>query len=73
MFPVHQWVLSLPFPVRFLIANKPALINAVLAVFIRVIFGWMRSKAGQPDGQCGAVTFLWSAHRTRSVTVIADR
>ena len=40
---------------------------------MRVIFGWMRSKAGQPDGQCGAVTFLWSAHRTRSVTVIADR
>lgn len=35
--PVRQWVLSLPFPLRFLLATHPALIGRVLGIVYRVI------------------------------------
>lgn len=59
--PVRQWVLSLPWPVRYLLAFDAALGRDVLAVFIRVVFGWLRRTAareGVRDGQCGAVTVI---------------
>jgi hypothetical protein len=37
--PVRQWVLSLPWSLRYQLAFDAALCRDVLAVFIRVVFG----------------------------------
>lgn len=59
--PVRQWMLSLPWSLRYQLAFDPALCRDVLAIFIRVVFGWLRRTAarhGIRDGQCGAVTVI---------------
>ena len=60
--PVRQWVLSLPFPLRYRISYDAALLSDVLTVFIRALFGELRRRARQlldlHSGQCGAVTFV---------------
>lgn len=33
--PIRQWVLSLPFPMRFLLATHPELIGRVLGIVYR--------------------------------------
>jgi len=38
---VRQWVLSLPYPLRFLSASKPDVIGPVLAIMHSVIAGWL--------------------------------
>jgi hypothetical protein len=30
--PIRQWVLSLPYPLRFLLANNPRVMSKVLAI-----------------------------------------
>jgi hypothetical protein len=37
--PVRQWVLSFPYPLRFLFASKPDAIGPVLAIVQRVMGG----------------------------------
>ncbi|EJL0388304.1 transposase zinc-binding domain-containing protein, partial [Escherichia coli] len=37
--PVRQWVLSFPYPLRFLFASKPEAIGPVLGIVQRVIAG----------------------------------
>jgi ribosomal protein S27E len=58
--PVRQWVLSVPYPLRFLFANKPAAIGPVLGIVQRVIAGWLADQAGveRASAQCGAVTLI---------------
>ncbi len=59
--PVQQWVLSLPYEIRYRLAWDGKLLSAVLAVFQRVVHGWYRRQAqalGQSDGRCGSVTFV---------------
>jgi len=59
--PVRQWVLSLPWSLRYLLAFDAALCRDVLAVFMRVVFGWLRRAAarqGVPGGHCGAMTVI---------------
>lgn len=60
--PVRQWVLSLPFALRYRMAYDARLITAVLNVFIRALFGELRRRArtllGIGSAQCGAVTFV---------------
>jgi hypothetical protein len=59
--PVRQWVLSLPWSLRYQLAFDATLCRDVLAVFIRVVFGWLRRRAasrGIRDSQCGAVTVI---------------
>jgi hypothetical protein len=59
--PVRQWVLSLPIDVRFLLLRQPKLLNAVLALFLRVVSRHLReaaARAGVPGGQAGAVTMV---------------
>ena len=60
--PVRQWVLSLPFDLRYRLAHDARLTTAVLRVFVRRVFASLRRRArnryaiGTP--QCGAVTFI---------------
>ena len=58
--PVRQWVLSFPYPLRFLFASKPDAIGPVLAIVQRVIGGWLADHAGveRDRAQCGAVTLI---------------
>lgn len=59
--PVRQFVLSLPFEIRYRLAWDGDLVSAVLAVFLRVVYGWYRRQAraeGHADSRCGSVTFV---------------
>ena len=44
--PVRQWVLSFPYPLRFLFANKPEVMSHVLGIVYRVITTHLVRKAG---------------------------
>ncbi|MDJ0766501.1 MAG: transposase, partial [Myxococcota bacterium] len=58
--PVRQWVLSLPINIRYRLAYDGKLLSDVLAVFLRALEGWYRTR-GQERGikECvgGSVTF----------------
>ncbi len=58
--PVRQWVLSFPYPLRFLFACRPEAIGPVLGIVPRVIAGWLADQAGVDcaTAQCGAVTLI---------------
>src|SRR6266550_759247 len=43
--PVRQWVLSLPFALRYRMAYDARLTSDVLNVFIRALFGELRRRA----------------------------
>ena len=43
--PVRQWVLSLPFALRYRLAYDAPLTSAVLAVFVRTVFASLRRRA----------------------------
>lgn len=58
--PVRQWVLSVPFPLRYLFATAPVAMGAVLGIAYRAIAAQLVSKAGlmQKTGRAGAVTLI---------------
>jgi len=59
--PVRQWVLSLPFELRYRLAWDHALCRVVLAVYTRALIGFYtkRAKASGPrDGRTGTVTVI---------------
>ena len=58
--PVRQWVLSLPIPLRLLLAAQPKLVTPVLQVVHRVITRFLLKKAGvnADDADSGAVTLI---------------
>jgi hypothetical protein len=59
--PVRQWVLSLPFELRYRLAWDHKLCRAVLAVYTRALFGFYRKRAralGYRDGRTGTVTVI---------------
>ena len=60
--PVRQWVLSLPFALRYRMAYDAQLTSDILNVFIRALFGELRRRAREllalRSSQCGAVTFV---------------
>ena len=58
--PVRQWVLSFPYPLRFLFASKPEAIGPVLVIVQRVIAGWLADQVGvdHASAQCGVVTLI---------------
>ena len=58
--PMRQWVLSVPFPLRFLCASQPAVIGKVLAIVYRTIATHLTHKAGftKPMAKTGAVTLI---------------
>jgi hypothetical protein len=58
--PVRQWVLSLPIPLRVLLAAQPELVTPVLQVVQRVVARHLLRQAGlaTEEGHGGAVTLL---------------
>jgi hypothetical protein len=58
--PLRQWVLSLPFALRFLLATNPDALSCVLGIVYRTIAGQIVRKAGfrRETGDTGAVTFV---------------
>jgi len=58
--PMRQWVLSLPFPLRFLFASNPRVMTRALAIVYRTIATHLTHKAGftKPTSQTGAVTLI---------------
>ena len=57
--PVRQWVLSLPFRLRFLCARDPSLLREVLRLFLREVFRCVRRllrREGVRGARCGSVT-----------------
>ena len=58
--PMRQWVLSVPFPLRFLFASDPKIMTRALGIVYRTIATHLAHKAGftKPHVQTGAVTLI---------------
>jgi ribosomal protein S27E len=58
--PMRQWVLSVPFPLRFLFASQPIVMGKVLGVVYRTIATHLIRKAGytKTTARTGAVTLI---------------
>ena len=58
--PMRQWVLSVPFPLRFLFASNPKVMTSVLAIIYRAITTHLTHKAGfaKTEVKTGAVTLI---------------
>ena len=58
--PMRQWVLSVPFPLRFLFASNPKAMTGALGIVYRAISTHLAHKAGfvKPLVQTGAVTLI---------------
>ncbi len=58
--PIRQWVLSVPFALRYLFARDPQAMGAALGVVYRRIAVFQRHRAGfrRADADCGAVTLI---------------
>ncbi len=60
--PVRQWVLTLPYPLRYRCAWNARLTTEVLRAFLRAVFADQRRRArkqlGIRKGSCGSVTFI---------------
>ena len=58
--PMRQWVLSFPFPLRFLLASRPAIMGKVLGIVYRTLATHLIHKAGHTHttARTGAVTLI---------------
>ncbi|MCB9025119.1 MAG: transposase [Bdellovibrionaceae bacterium] len=59
--PLRQWVLSLPFQLRYLLAAQPKVMGEVLQIFHRALNTYQYKKVGlkQSTGaRTGAITFI---------------
>lgn len=58
--PMRQWVLTVPFPLRFLFAARPAVMGQVLGIVYRALAAHLIHKAGhtQVTARTGAVTLI---------------
>jgi len=59
---IRQWVLSVPYGLRYRLAYDSSLLRDVLQIFVRVVFASIRRRAGlsasNRRARCGAVTFI---------------
>jgi hypothetical protein len=60
--PIRQWVLSLPYTLRFRLAYDSNLVSAILHIFVQAVFASLRRRIkiagkGKPP-KCGAVVFI---------------
>ena len=63
--PIRQFVLTLPFPLRFPLAFDGKLLGQVVRVFTDTVASWYRKRhvlRGLPDGETGAVTAIQRAN-----------
>ena len=60
--PVRQWVLSVPFSLRYRLAYDSSLVRDVTQIFVRTVFSSIRRRAGiassNRKARCGAVGFI---------------
>jgi len=58
--PVRQWVLSIPYPLRWLFSNDPAALSKALGVVTRAISSYLIKKSGltHKRAKTGAVTII---------------
>ncbi len=60
--PVRQWVLSLPFGLRYRLGYDARLLSEVIRIFLRAVFASYRRRARRRRrlvwAQCGAVSFV---------------
>src|SRR4029434_3794137 len=59
--PIRQWVLSLPYRLRYLLAWDHDLCRAVVSVHARAVLGFLRARArrdGVANGRSGAVAII---------------
>ncbi|MGA7799578.1 MAG: IS91 family transposase [Gammaproteobacteria bacterium] len=58
--PMRQWVLSFPYPLRFVFASRPEIMGQVLGIVYRVIATHLVKKAGytHQTAKTGAVTLI---------------
>ena len=58
--PMREWVLSVPFPLRFLFASQPAVMGQALGIIYRAISTHLAHEAGfaKPLARTGAVTLV---------------
>jgi len=59
--PVRQWVLTMPYRLRYMLAWDHELCRAVLGIYIRALLGFQRRQARKmdiSDGRGGAVTVI---------------
>jgi hypothetical protein len=60
--PVRQWVLSLPYALRYRLAYDAHMVGDVLAIFTKTVFASLIRRAREfgavQKAQCGAVTFI---------------
>ena len=59
--PIRQWVLSVPFQLRYLFATQPQVMSKVLAIVHRVISTYLIRRAGlsvKSGAQAGAITLI---------------
>ncbi|MBL4580186.1 MAG: transposase zinc-binding domain-containing protein [Gammaproteobacteria bacterium] len=58
--PIRQWVLTVPFPLRFLFAAYPELMSKVLGIVIRTLSTHLAHQAGfkKKEAHTGAVTLI---------------
>ena len=66
--PVRQWVLSLPIPLRLLLAAQPQLLTPVLQVVHRVLTRFLLEQAGlkADEADSGAVTLIQPSFECRA-------
>ena len=56
---VRQFVLTVPWPRRWLLARRPDLSKGVLAIALREVGRWLREEGtGQPGGETGSLTVV---------------
>ena len=56
--PTRQWVLTVPWGRRWLLARDPELARGVLRVALDVVERWYRKQAGAKEGKGGSVTVI---------------
>jgi Transposase zinc-binding domain/Putative transposase len=56
--PVRQWVLSLPFELRFLAAFKADVLRQMARLLSETIARWQKDRSGHPDAGTGAIVFV---------------
>jgi hypothetical protein len=63
--PIRQFVVTMPFPLRFPLAFDGKLLGQILRIFTDTVAKWYRERhveRGLPDGETGAVTAIQRAN-----------